>query len=48
MVNEKKIQVEDLREILASMNRSSAGRSVPPEGLFLSKIVYPEHIYLKK
>jgi len=45
MVNEGKIQITDIDKIINSKKRSRAGRSAPPEGLFLSKIKYPEHIF---
>lgn len=45
MVNEGKIEVNKIHEILAAKNRASAGRSVAPEGLYLSKISYPNHIF---
>ncbi len=45
MVNEGKIKKEYLHEILASRDRSKAGRSVKPEGLYLSEIKYPNHIF---
>lgn len=47
MVNENKLDIKDIRDILASKNRSNAGRSAPPEGLYLEKIIYPEHIFEK-
>jgi tRNA pseudouridine38-40 synthase len=36
---------EWIKEILASKDRKAAGRSVDPEGLFLTKVVYPEPIW---
>ncbi|MCB0459262.1 MAG: tRNA pseudouridine(38-40) synthase TruA [Flavobacteriaceae bacterium] len=36
--------VEDFREIIESEDRSKAGFSVPPQGLFLVKVAYPEKI----
>ncbi|MCK5101376.1 MAG: tRNA pseudouridine(38-40) synthase TruA, partial [Cyclobacteriaceae bacterium] len=45
MVNEGKIEIEGVHEILVSKDRSKAGRSVPSEGLYLSKINYPIHIF---
>lgn len=45
MVNEGKIEITTINEILDSQDRSKAGRSVPPEGLYLSKIDYPIHIF---
>ena len=48
MVNENKIEAADLRDIINAKNRSKAGRSVPPEGLYMSEISYPDHIYENK
>ncbi len=45
MVNEKKIEIGDVGEILNSKDRRNAGRSVPPGGLYLSEIKYPVHIF---
>lgn len=42
----KKITVADLHQIIESKNRSKAGFSVPAHGLYLSRIIYPETIYL--
>ena len=39
-----KKEVDDLHQIIQSKNRSEAGFSVPANGLFLTKIVYPESI----
>ncbi|MFD1614368.1 tRNA pseudouridine(38-40) synthase TruA [Gelatiniphilus marinus] len=41
-----KTTVEDLQQIIASKNRSEAGFSVPAQGLYLTKIEYPDHIKL--
>jgi len=41
-----KIDHEDFKMILLSQKRSKAGSSAPPHGLFLSKVTYPEHIYI--
>jgi tRNA pseudouridine38-40 synthase len=46
LVNENKLAVGDVSKILAGKDRSSAGRSVPPEGLYLQEIKYPEQIYI--
>jgi len=40
------ITLDDFRDIILSRNRSLAGQSVPPEGLFLTDIKYPENIWL--
>lgn len=45
MVNEGKIKLTEIREILESRDRTKAGRSVPSEGLYLSEITYPNHIF---
>ena len=37
---------EDLHRIIASKNRSEAGYSVPAKALFLTKIEYPNSIFL--
>lgn len=42
-----KLNVADLHSIIVSKNRSEAGFSVPAHGLYLTKIEYPESIYLK-
>ncbi len=39
-----KISIDDFKQIIESRNRSNAGVSVPPQGLFLTKVVYPESI----
>ncbi|MGJ5642034.1 tRNA pseudouridine(38-40) synthase TruA [Formosa sp. S-31] len=41
-----KLQIEDLHRIISSKNRSEAGYSVPAQGLYLTKVEYPESIYL--
>ncbi len=38
-----KISTSDVAHIIASKNRSNAGKSVPAEGLCLTEITYPEH-----
>ena len=43
-VGTKKISISDFKNIIESKNRSNAGTSAPPEGLFLTKIEYPEFI----
>ena len=42
----EKKNLEDLNEILQSKKRSNAGYSVPANGLFLTKVVYPKSIYI--
>ncbi len=36
-----KLMIEDFKKIIESRNRSMAGVSVPPQGLFLTKVMYP-------
>ncbi len=43
-VGEKKISLEEFRQIIETRDRSAAGRSVPAHGLFLTDIKYPAHI----
>lgn len=40
-----KKQPEWVKEVLLAKDRSVAGRAVPPDGLFLTKVVYPDVIY---
>ena len=37
---------EQFAQIIESKDRQKAGRAAPPEGLFLSEVVYPPHLYL--
>lgn len=39
-----KMSVEEFKEVIASKDRSAAGRSVPACGLYLEKVSYPENI----
>lgn len=39
--------VGEMQRILDSGNRSEAGTSAPAQGLYLSKVVYPDHIFLR-
>ncbi|NOY38566.1 MAG: tRNA pseudouridine(38-40) synthase TruA [Chlorobi bacterium] len=39
-----KISLDDFRDIIEKKDRSAAGTSVPPQGLFLTRIDYPAHI----
>lgn len=40
----EKISLDDFKNIIESRNRSEAGLSVPAQGLFLTKILYPSAI----
>jgi len=41
-LGQNKISIEDLRLIIESKNRCSAGESVPAKGLFLTRVEYPD------
>ena len=41
-----KLEVEDMRRVIESRSRSEAGASVPAHGLYLTRVVYPENIFL--
>jgi tRNA pseudouridine38-40 synthase len=43
-IGREKITLDDFRKIIEGKNRSNAGFSVPPQGLFLSKVVYNDFI----
>ncbi len=45
-IGKEKININDLRQIIKSKNRSNAGYSVPAKGLFLTNIEYPEDIFI--
>lgn len=44
-IGQEKIKTSELKEIIESKNRSNAGTSAPAQGLFLTKINYPNSIY---
>lgn len=46
MVNEGKISLHELESILKSRDRTKAGRSVSPNGLYLSKVIYPKQLFI--
>jgi tRNA pseudouridine38-40 synthase len=37
---------EYIIQVIESKNRGKAGKSVPPQGLYLSEVVYPENIFI--
>lgn len=47
-IGREKITIQNFKEIIESKNRSNAGFSVPSDGLFLSKIEYPKHIFINE
>lgn len=46
MVNEGKINLLELQDIMNSLDRTRAGRSVSPNGLYLSKVNYPDDLFI--
>ncbi|MBI2969043.1 MAG: tRNA pseudouridine(38-40) synthase TruA [Bacteroidetes bacterium] len=46
-LNKNKITLDGFRKIIESCDRRKAGESVPAKGLFLTRILYPENIFLK-
>ena len=46
MINEGKINYHEVEDILKSRDRTMAGRSVPPCGLYLSKVIYPRQLFI--
>lgn len=45
-INEEKISIDSLNEIILKKDRKFAGPSVPPYGLYLSKVLYDKEIYI--
>ncbi|OIQ29557.1 MAG: tRNA pseudouridine(38-40) synthase TruA [Bacteroidetes bacterium MedPE-SWsnd-G2] len=43
-----KIEVSQLNSIIESKDRNKAGYSVPAKGLYLTEVVYPEHLRKKE
>ena len=41
------ISLEDFRNIISAKDRSQAGQSVPPQGLYLCDVRYPEEVFKK-
>ncbi len=44
-VGKHKISLEEFKTIIEQKNRSEAGMSVPAHALFLTNILYPEHLF---
>jgi tRNA pseudouridine38-40 synthase len=42
-----KLTIEEFKSIIDARDRSAAGTSAPAKGLFLTKVEYPEEIYLE-
>lgn len=47
-IGSDKIAPGDIKKIIKAKDRSAAGRSMPPDGLFLTAIDYPESIFISK
>lgn len=43
-----RITVEQFEQIILAKNRKKAGRAVPPQGLYLNRIIYPKEIFKYK
>jgi tRNA pseudouridine38-40 synthase len=43
-VGEGRLGVKDFEEIIQARDRKKAGRAVPPEGLFMTRVLYPPEI----
>ncbi|CAN5323912.1 tRNA pseudouridine(38-40) synthase TruA [soil metagenome] len=43
-----RISVNDFEEIIESKDRKKAGRAAPAQGLFYTKVIFPDHIFLNK
>jgi len=45
-VGANKTSLEEFKKIIESKNRSNAGPSAPPQGLFLTEVTYPNRIFI--
>lgn len=45
-IGQGKLSMDQFQSIIDSKDRRKAGMSAPPQGLFLTRIVYPESIFL--
>lgn len=41
-VGRHKLSVDEFEAVIASRSRQAAGQSAPPEGLFLTRVIYPD------
>lgn len=44
----QKISLQDFEDIIKSKDRKKAGTSAPAKGLYLTKVIYPEEIFINK
>jgi tRNA pseudouridine38-40 synthase len=42
-----KISLSDFNQIIESKDRKKAGMNVPPDGLYLNKVTYSNHLFIK-
>lgn len=47
-VSEGKTEPNDIPRILSSLDRRLAGRTAPPDGLYLNRVLYPEGLFEMK
>jgi tRNA pseudouridine38-40 synthase len=45
-VGKGKLTLEEFKKIIDSKNRSSAGLSVPADGLYLTEVIYPDNYFI--
>jgi tRNA pseudouridine38-40 synthase len=45
-VGRGKMTIEQFADVITKHTRTAAGDSAPAEGLYLTKIIYPEEIFL--
>ena len=45
-VGQHKMDVTDFGSVIAARNRCSAGQSAPPEGLYLTRVEYPQDLFI--
>lgn len=45
-VGQGKLSVQNFEEIILNKDRKKAGRATPPQGLFLTRVAYPDDIFL--
>jgi tRNA pseudouridine38-40 synthase len=46
-IGQDRMSLDQLKTALESGDRRNTGRAVPADGLFLTKVAYPDHIYIK-
>ena len=46
-ISNGQILESDIDDIILSRDRTRAGLTLPPDGLYLSKVVYPDNVFSK-